>query len=233
MSNTPPPLNSEQIPQIKQKKGLHPWIITLIVLGVVVGGIVLLGVLLLVPTLSSIRNDAARLRNANNIREINKALLFYAVENDGHLPKKEGFKTSDQLFTSMVLDRNPKIGEAIFCPPTALSPKPPVEDNLLNPGENVYLYVAGQKIDDPSFSPLVADGLMVKPGIYAEEHPFYRQKKAVVGFVDGHVETLLLNSKSSADGANGKPVFKSIENGGLMSVSEDSILYPAIAPINQ
>lgn len=142
----PPPITPAPQPQVAQKKGLHPAIIVLIVIVALFLVIAVIGILagLLIPTVAQVQNNAERVKSANNVRQLSKAMLVHAIENDSKFPKKGDFKTSDELFNTVILGENPSMSESIFWIKTPLSPKPPAEDGKLESGENVYLYVADQ-----------------------------------------------------------------------------------------
>jgi len=84
---------------------------------------------------------------------------------------------------------------------------------------------------------LVADGEMSGPGAYNEYHPWLKSKKAVVGFVGGHVQELPLTGaeegatvmsidRRSKNIFEERPKGEDSEGGGLLDTDQANVLLP-------
>ncbi len=159
------------------------------------------------PAYNGIQERAKRTKDVNNIKQILLGSRAFAADWEGLYPSfdpdlergtggggDDSFSTSTDAFNVLIPDYIDT--EIIFWMQTKDTQKlrPPREDGLLEPQENVYCYVTNQTDTSFSRSPLVADGLMDAPGSYGEFHPWLNSKKAVIGFCGGHVTEERLTS---------------------------------------
>lgn len=202
-----------------------------------------------VPGVQGVRERAYRSKDINNQRQILLGCNIYAADNEGSFPiglddDEEGEDGEDSQATSSVEIFNELYpsyidNKSIFWIKT-LNPdkqRSPTESGEIEPEECVFAFVVGQHTVSQSSSPLIADGEMSGPGEYSEYHPWLKSKKAVVGFVGGHVIELPLSGKE--EGATVKSKDGKMENifeeradgedaegGGLLSVAQDNVLLP-------
>ena len=202
-----------------------------------------------VPGVQGVRERAYRTKDINNQRQILLGCNIYAADNEGSFPigledeeESEGGEeasatTSVEIFNELYpsyIDN-----KSIFWIKT-LDPekqRSPTEGGEIEPEECAFAFVVGQHTVSHSSSPLIADGEMDGPGEYGQYHPWLRSKKAVVGFVGGHVIELPLSSGDpgatveSRDGKM-KNIFEEraagedAEGGGMLSVPQDNVLLP-------
>ena len=141
--------------------------------------------------------SAKMITDVSKVRQIIAACENYASDWDGQYPSYDPdnpargeaarFTTSTEAF-NVLLPQYVDM-EAAFWIQTNNPDKDrsPNEDGILTQDENTYAYVSGLKSSSYSGSPLVADGEMDEPGVYGESHPWLPAKKAIVGYVGGHV----------------------------------------------
>jgi len=202
------------------------------------------------PAYNGIQERGKRIKAVANVRSIVTANIAFAkdwdsfpvfdpyADDDAAEEDSEGFGTSTEAFNALI--PNYVDAENIFWIKTKDPDRvrPPVEDGLLEPEENVYCYVQGLTDTDYSRSPLVADGMMDGPGEYNEYHPWLKSRKAVIGFVGGHVtEENLTSSEEGAtvrskDGQTDN-IFEEREtdeegksSGGWLATEQDNVLLP-------
>ena len=169
---------------------------TLIELLVVITIIALLAGMAM-PAFKNVLESAKQTTDVNKIKQILIACASFASDWDGLYPSFDPddpatgadamFGTSTEAFNVLIpqyIDQ-----ESAFWIQTKNPAKlrPPRDDGTLTQEENTYAYVSGQTNTSYSGSPLVADGEMEGPGTYGEFHPWLASKKAVIGYVGGHV----------------------------------------------
>jgi len=169
---------------------------TLIELLVVITIIALLAGMAM-PAFKNVLESAKMTTDVNKIKQILIACASFAADWDGLYPSFDPddeatgedaqFGTSTEAFNVLIpqyIDQ-----ESAFWIQTKNPAKmrPPKDDGQLNQEENLYAYVSGQTNTSYSGSPLVADGEMDGPGTYGEFHPWLQSKRAVIGYVGGHV----------------------------------------------
>ncbi len=222
---------------------------TLIELLVVITIIAILSSFVL-PGVQGVRERAYRSKDINNQRQILLGCNTFAADWDGQFPfggadeleeeggeEESGATTSIEAFNDLVPDYIDN--ESIFWIKTQNPDKqrPPVEDGELESEECAFAYVVGQFSTSRSNSPLVADGEMSGPGEMGEYHPWLRSKKAVVGFVGGHVKELPLTGKEEgatvmSEDRRVKNIFEErakgedAEGGGLLDTDQANVLLP-------
>lgn len=203
------------------------------------------------PAYNGIQERAKRTKDVNNIKQITLGCRIFASDWEGLYPSFDpdadedagggedgGFQTATDAFNVLVPDYIDT--ESIFWMQTKHPDKlrPPREDGELENREVVYCYVTGQTDTSFSRSPLVADGLMDAAGEYGEYHPWLDSKKAVIGYVGGHVVEERLDTNQpgakvrSKDGYT-EDIFAEREasedgesSGGWLSVPKDNVLLP-------
>ncbi|MEX2578830.1 MAG: hypothetical protein WD342_07210 [Verrucomicrobiales bacterium] len=218
-----------------------------VMLPILVGGMIPLLLVAAMPAYSDIEERGKRIRSVSNVRQITLACQAFARDwdwfpawdpyaDDSAGGEGEEFSTSTEAFNALI--PNYLDVEYVFWTQTKdpERPRPPNEDNTLEPSENVYLYVVGQTDTSYSRSPLVADGLMESPGHYGKYHPWLKSKKAIVGYVGGHVTEEDLTSsrpgatiRASDDSTDNIFLERSREengDGGFLATSPDNILLP-------
>tara|TARA_R110000850_G_scaffold25755_22_gene74015 strand:- start:224 stop:916 length:693 start_codon:yes stop_codon:yes gene_type:complete len=198
------------------------------------------------PAYNGIQERAKRTKDVNNIKQILLGSRAFAADNEGLYPSydpdaesgEDEFSTSTDAFNVLIPDYIDS--EIIFWMQTQHPEKlrPPSENGVLEPEENVYCYVKGMTDTSFSRSPLVADGLMESAGVYSEYHPWLKSKKAVIGFCGGHVTEEKLTS--AEEGATVKSKDGLVENlfeeretdgegessGGWLDTKIDNVLLP-------
>lgn len=199
---------------------------------------------LAMPAYADIQERANRAKSVSNVKNITLACRAFAADWEGLYPSfdpnsdslEEDFTSSTDAFNAIIPDYMDS--EYVFWTQTKdpERARPPREDGVLEPAENVYLYVVGQTDTSYSRSPLVADGLMKSPGFYGKYHPWLKSKKAVVGYVGGHVtEENLTSSRPDATirardfSTDNIFLERSREDGGdggFLDTSPDNILLP-------
>lgn len=155
------------------------------------------------PAYNGIIERGKIINDVSNVKNVVTACRLFADDWDGLFPSFDpddqtggggggaagSFSTSTAAFNVLIpqyIDQ-----EKIFWYASKDQSKAqgPNEDGILTPNENVYFYVVGQTNTGFSNSPLVGDGLMDGPGAYGQFHPWLRSRKAVIGFIGGHVNT--------------------------------------------
>lgn len=201
------------------------------------------------PAMNNALESAKIRKDSSNIRQILIACRAFATDWDGLFPSfdpdddeasggDEGFSTSTEAFNVLIPEFVDT--EAIFWfqtqDPDRL--RPPREDGELEAGESVYGYAMGQTDTSFSQSPLVFNGLMDGPGEMGEWHPWLDSKKAVIGFVGGHVDTLRLTEAApgatvQSDDRQTENIFEKRErgddgksSGGWLDTDPDNVLLP-------
>jgi len=207
------------------------------------------------PAYNGIQERGKRIKSVANVRSMLIGCRSFAADWDGLYPsfdpdaQDDGggggggeddseFSTSTDAFNVLIPDYIDS--EAIFWTQTKDPDKlrPPKEDGILEPEENVYCYVTGQTNTSFSRSPLIADGLMESVGAYGEFHPWLNSKKAIVGYCGGHVQEERLSSGEpgatikSKDGGT-ENIFEEREagedgesSGGWLDTKQDNVLLP-------
>ncbi|MEX2578620.1 MAG: type II secretion system protein [Verrucomicrobiales bacterium] len=202
------------------------------------------------PAYNGIQERGKRIKVVSNVRSIVTACIAFAkdwdsfpawdpyADNSAGGGEDEEFSTSTEAFNALI--PNYIDAEDIFWTQTKDPDRrrPPREDGELENEENVFCYVMGLTDTDYSRSPLVADGLMDGPGEYGEFHPWLGSRKAIVGFVGGHVTEENLTSSEpgatirSRDGET-ENIFEEREtddqgksSGGWLATSQDNVLLP-------
>ncbi|NNE94368.1 MAG: type II secretion system protein [Verrucomicrobiales bacterium] len=200
------------------------------------------------PAYTRIQENAKISKDVNNVRQIILGCRAFSADEEGAFPwgmgDDEESGSEDGSASSSVDAFNDLIpdyidSEAIFWIRTKNPDKqsPPIENDELESEECTFAYCAGQFDTSFSRSPLVADGEMDGPGTYGEFHPWLRSRKAVVGFVGGHVKPLKLTQ--STPGATVMSEDKQIEDifqeksqeeggesGGLLDTEQSNVLLP-------
>ena len=171
-------------------------------LPVVIGSVALLLLLgfVLFPFIDSKSGFEMKFRERDELKVVQSIVLVlrcHALDYEGRFPGSNGkiaFRTSNDAFNSLIPDYIDT--ELVFWKQNNHPDfrKRPLDDMKLEKGECVYAYVAGQTDASFSRSPLVLDGMMDKNGLYNRHHPHHREKKAVVGFIGGHVLWVPLTS---------------------------------------
>ncbi|MEM7697896.1 MAG: type II secretion system protein [Verrucomicrobiota bacterium] len=200
------------------------------------------------PAVTKSLESAKRRKSGSNIRQIVLGCQNFASDNYGVFPnfdpeadsddREESFTTSEEAFNVLIPEYVDV--ESVFWQPTPHPDKqrPPVEDADLEAEENVYLFVSSMTNTSYTNSPLVADGHMDRPGEFNDNHPWLESKRAVIGFVGGHAEELILTSRTAGATAKTRDgrtenVFEEREiddegkaSGGWLDTETDNVLLP-------
>lgn len=147
-------------------------------------------------------------------RDIAHSLGDFAEDAQGRLPEpaRDSNEALNQLF-----EQNPKLKEAqswnlkdkVFCLPDR-----PTENKSLAPGENHWAYVAGLTEHSPPKTPVLADGFTAPDHRYDKRHVFWKQKWAIVAYLDGTVERVTLK-------IDGDTAYVPAPNGGNLFAPEN------------
>lgn len=174
--------------------------------------IAIIGVLaaVLIPTVSKVRETARRTVDASNLREIAKAAMIYAAENQDRLPDplsataqsgvvadSDYFRWIGLLGRSGALN-NPSLyfsaGDPLFdgdLPPTVMDPDDPEGKQVsaaLQAKTPSYEFVGGLTMSDPPTTPLAFTRGLTSAGTWDSEQGVYRDEGGHVVFLDGHVQ---------------------------------------------
>jgi len=219
---------------------------TLIELLVVITIIALLAGMAM-PAFKKVMVSAKMTTDVSKVKNIVLACASFASDWDGLYPsfdpddagsgEDSKFSTSTEAFNVLIPEYIDS--ELAFWIQTENPDKKraPREDGKLEQEENTYSYVAGQTNTSYSGSPLVSDE-MNGPGTFGEWHPWLEAKRAVVGYVGGHVQKDRLTSAEEGATVRSKDgmvqdIFeersKSEEggaSGGYLATKTDNILNP-------
>lgn len=174
--------------------------------------IAIIGVLaaVLIPTVSKVRETARRTVDASNLREIAKAAMIYAAENQDRLPDplsataqssvaadNDYFRWIGLLGRSGALN-NPSLyfsaGDPLFdgdLPPTVMDPEDPDRKQVsaaLQAKTPSYEFVGGLTMSDPPTTPLAFTRGLTAGGTWDSQQGVYHDEGGHVVFLDGHVQ---------------------------------------------
>ncbi len=207
------------------------------------------------PAYNGIIERGKIISDVNNVKNIVTACRLFADDWDGLFPSfdpnannagggggggnNSAFSTSTAAFNVLIPEYIDQEKIFWYASKDQSKAQGPNENGVLTANENVYFYVVGQTNTGFSNSPLVGDGLMSGPGVYGQFHPWLRSRKAVIGFIGGHVNTERLTSKAAGATVRSKynPQMTDIfaqrqtnddgsASGGQLDTSKDNVLLP-------
>lgn len=126
----------------------------------------------------------------SNARGIVLGLTLYSNDHDGYFPPKgrDANESLRQLFPSVFDESGEKmfhlIQDKVYCQPVPPDGNIEVE-KALAPGENHWAYVAGLRDTAPEDTPILADGFTAPGHRYDKRHYAWKDKRAVVGYING------------------------------------------------
>ena len=201
-----------------------------------------------IPGVSGVRERAYRTKAINNQRQILLGCNTFAADWDGSFPFKgagdpdfdpetdTGGGTANDAFNALIPEYIDT--ESVFWIKTNDPAKkfPPTEDEILDANECAFAYVTNQGTNNRSSSPLISDGEMSKTGQFTEYHPWLKSKRAIVGFVGGHVTEHPLTSSDvnatamstdrKTDNIFTKRATDGGTSGGFLDTETDNVLIP-------
>jgi prepilin-type N-terminal cleavage/methylation domain-containing protein len=147
-----------------------------------------------VPAIQSAQMRARMASSTSDARNVLLALTSYAAENGGLYP--ESSDSSNAAFRKLFPQHCDQ--EAMFhfqsdrlhCNPEA----PDEGGDILAPGENHWAYVSGLTDSKKSNTPIIMDAFTDGIGSYDDDHAWSRLGQALVGTLDGSVQTRNLNA---------------------------------------
>ncbi len=182
-------------------------------------------------------------RDALQIRSVALGMRSFASDFDGSFPfiddEGEEFTTSTDAFQYFMQVTSQPEDAIYYVKGNPDKTVPPNNDGVLEPEECCYSYVSGQVDSTWSISPLIAHE-MTGAGTFGTNHPYLKDKKAVVAYVGGAAKVERLTSATEGATIRG-PQGSGIDNifgegeldedgklvgEGYLSVSSDQILHP-------
>ena len=152
-----------------------------------------------VPGITGAIGKARLTASAAQVNGIVKMLVMYSTDNNQNFPYTEE-EDSNSAFRMLFEEGIAKKEDPFFNPQSMYCKRVKKVDNLvgandgevdeecLKPGENHWAYVNGLDMlkEGP---PIMADGFTGEDGTsYDDAHPWFGQKKAIVGYPDGGVK---------------------------------------------
>ncbi len=172
--------------------------------------IAIIGILaaIIIPTVGTVREKAQRAVDANNLREIAKAAMIYAADNNDRLPDPNSVPASvltaaERVFLwPGVLARNGTLSDPTFYyskNDPAFSGVYPTA--ILNPGARTQLdpsfttdrrlsveFVGGVKMSDPATTPILFTRGLRPDGTWDPDTSVYKDAGGYVVFLGGNVQ---------------------------------------------
>lgn len=214
------------------------WLRSLVVLLVIFGLFALL-----IPPCHDRFLKFARLHSyTSHAKSILAGLRIYAADYEGAYPMEDeggrAFGTSTEAFGHMMEKTHIKADVIFYVRGNPAKTQAPINDGKLTTGECSYSYASGQSDSDWETSPLLAQE-MTGVGTFGENHPFLKERQAVVGYVGGHARIEQLSSRKPGATIPGPPgsgidnIFEQgtkLEDGtfkgGFLAVPASNILHP-------
>lgn len=172
--------------------------------------IAIIGILaaIIIPTVGTVREKAQRAVDANNLREIAKAAMIYAADNNDRLPDPANVPASVLISTARVflwpgvLARNGVLTDPTFYyakhdpffsgvyPTSVLNPASRTQLDLsftTNRSLSVE-FVGGVKMSDPATTPILFTRGLRPDGTWDPENGVYKDAGGYVVFLGGNVQ---------------------------------------------
>ncbi len=159
------------------------------------------------PAYTKVIEKARLSKDVSNQKQIVTALRLYAFDNDGVFPLEDSntsgsgggggqFSNSTDALQELIIETDLGTDEIFYTQGNPSKLSPPNGDSELEPEENCMVYIIGMTDTSPSGAPIIADE-MESAGTYGENHPWLRSRRAVVGYVGGHVKIEKLNQRTA------------------------------------
>jgi prepilin-type N-terminal cleavage/methylation domain-containing protein len=174
--------------------------------------IAIIGILaaIIIPTVSKVRETAQRTVDANNLREIGKAAMIFAAENNDRLPDplavaaQQNVQASNNLFRWMgLLGRSGTLNDASLyfarndplydgtAPPTVIDPDDATHGQVLAALQErtpSFEFVGGLKMGDPATTPVAFTRGLNAQGFWDADRGTYRSAGGHIVFLGGNVQ---------------------------------------------
>lgn len=172
--------------------------------------IAIIGILaaIIIPTVGSVREKAQRAVDANNLREIAKAAMIYAADNNDRLPDPNGISpntltASEKVFLwpgvlarngvitdpSLYFAKNDPLFNGIY-PNSITSPEnPSTMDSTFTTDRSLsFEFVGGIRMGDPATTPVAFTRGLRPDGTWDPETSVYKDAGGYVVFLGGNVQ---------------------------------------------
>jgi prepilin-type N-terminal cleavage/methylation domain-containing protein len=174
--------------------------------------IAIIGVLaaIIIPTVGKVRETAQRTVDASNLREIAKAAMIYAADNNDRLPDplsaaaQQNVQASSNYFRWIgLLGRAGTLNDASLyfsktdpllsgsAPASVMDPDDATRGQVLAALEQMtpsYEFVGGLKMSDPATTPIAFTRGLTAEGVWDRDHGVYHQEGGHVVFLGGNVQ---------------------------------------------
>jgi len=174
--------------------------------------IAIIGILaaIIIPTVGKVRETAQRTVDASNLREIGKAAMIYAADNEDRLPDplaaaaQQNVQASSNYFRWIgLLGRAGSLNDAGFyfsrndplydgtSPATVMDPDDASRRQVtaaLQQKTPSFEFVGGLKMSDPATTPIAFTRGLNAQGVWDRDRGVYRQEGGHIVFLDGNVQ---------------------------------------------
>jgi len=174
--------------------------------------IAIIGILaaIIIPTVGKVRETAQRAVDANNLREIGKAAMIFAAENNDRLPDplsaaaQQNVQASSNYFRWIgLLGRAGTLNDASLyfakndpllgwvTPPTVIDPEDASHGQVLADLEATtpsFEFVGGLKMSDPATTPIAFTRGLNAQGFWDNDRGVYRSAGGHIVFLGGNVQ---------------------------------------------
>jgi prepilin-type N-terminal cleavage/methylation domain-containing protein len=174
--------------------------------------IAIIGILaaIVIPTVGKIRETAQRTVDANNLREIGKAAMIFAADNNDRLPDplaaaaQQNVQATSNYFRWIgLLGRAGTLNDASFlfskndplfdgsAPATIIDPDDATRQQViaaLQQKTPSFEFVGGLKMSDPATTPVAFTRGLTSSGSWDRDHGVYRQDGGHIVFLGGNVQ---------------------------------------------
>ena len=171
--------------------------------------IAIIGILaaIVIPTVGKIRETAQRTVDANNLREIGKAAMIFAADNNDRLPDplaaaaQQNVQATSNYFRWIgLLGRAGTLNDASFlfskndplfdgsAPATIIDPDDATRQQViaaLQQKTPSFEFVGGLKMSDPATTPVAFTRGLTSSGSWDRDHGVYRQDGGHIVFLGG------------------------------------------------
>ena len=174
--------------------------------------IAIIGILaaIIIPTVGKVRETAQRTVDANNLREIGKAAMIFAAENNDRLPDpltaaaQQNVQASNNFFRWMgLLGRSGTLNDASLyfarndplfdgtAPATVIDPDDATHGQVLAALQEKtpsFEFVGGLKMGDPATTPIAFTRGLNAEGVWDSDRGTYRGAGGHIVFLGGNVQ---------------------------------------------
>jgi prepilin-type N-terminal cleavage/methylation domain-containing protein len=174
--------------------------------------IAIIGILaaIVIPSVGKVRETAQRTADANNLREIGKAAMIYAAENNDHLPDplaaaaQQNVKADTNYFRWIgLLGRSGTLNDASLyfakndplfdgaAPATVIDPDDATHSQVLATLQGKtpsFEFVGGLKMSDPATTPVAFTRGLNAQGVWDDTKGAYRSTGGHIIFLSGNVQ---------------------------------------------